>query len=57
MSATARNMWIELIQRVNVDPEQLILRQQNNLLQLVLHSLDPNVRRSISPEDASMIPP
>jgi len=57
MSAIARNMWIELIQRVNVDPEQLVLRQQNNLLQLVLQSLDPNVRRSISPEDASMIPP
>ena len=55
MSATARNIWIELVQRVNVDPEQLISRQQNNLLQLILHSLEPNVRRSTSPEDSSMI--
>jgi hypothetical protein len=52
-SATARNIWIELIQRVSVDPEQLVLRQQNHLLQLVLHSLDPNVRGRVSPEDTT----
>lgn len=57
MSTTARNMWIDLIQRVNVDPEQLVSRQQDHLLQLVLQSLDPNVRGSTSAEDASLTLP
>jgi len=56
-STAARNIWIELIQRVNVDPEQLVSRQQNHLLRLTLQSLDPNVRGSVSPEDASLTPP
>jgi hypothetical protein len=56
-STTARNLWIELIQRVNVDPEQLVSRQQSKLLHLVLKSLDPNVRPSILPEGASMTSP